>query len=132
MATTQYSGLSVRQSGNIYEVYIPQGIKVLSICMPADGQMIKDSTVLEVISRILAKRWGVTKKSSNGNGNGKSVSVNYGGLTFVQVDISGYQIFLPNGVLVANILFPPDQQYCMDAIGLGYVCRAISIRFGIS
>lgn len=132
MATTQYSGLCIRQNGNIYEAYIPQGIKVISVCMPTDGQLIKDSVVLEGISKVLAKRWSVAKKNSNDNNKGKNISINYGGLTFVQVDISSYQIFLPNGILVANILFPPDRQYCMDAIGLGYICRAISIRYGIT
>ena len=133
MAIAQYSGLSVRQSGNIYEVYLPQGIMVLSICMPVDGQLIKDASILDVICKVLAKRWGITKKSSNGSGSGKStVSINYSGLVFVQVDVSGYQIFLPTGDLVANILFPPDYQYCADSIGLGYVCRAIGLRYGIA
>ena len=132
MAITQYSGLSVRQSGNVYEVYIPQGIKVLSICMANDGQIIKDSSVLDVACRILSRRWGVTKKNSKGDGSGKStISINYSGLVFVQVDISGYQIFLPTGDLVANVLFPPDYQYCADSIGLGYLCRAIAWRYGI-
>lgn len=132
MAITQYSGLNVRQSGNIYEVYLPQGIMVLSICMPVDGQLIKDASVLDVICKVLAKRWGVTKKSSKGDGIGKTtISIDYSGLVFVQVDVSSYQIFLPNGVLVANILFPPDLNYCADSIGLGYVCRAIALRYGI-
>ena len=132
MAITQYSGLNVRQSGNIYEVYLPQGIMVLSICMPVDGQLIKDASVLDVICKVRAKRWGITKKSSKGDGSGKTtISIDYSGLVFVQVDVSSYQIFLPNGVLVANILFPPDLNYCADSIGLGYVCRAIALRYGI-
>ena len=66
------------------------------------------------------------------NGSGKStISINYSGLVFMQVDISGYQIFLPTGDLVANVLFPPDYQYCADSIGLGYLCRAIAWRYGI-
>ena len=133
MVQTQYSGLNIRQSGNIYEAYLPQGIKVLSICMPNDGQLIKDASVLDVICKVLAKRWGITKTSKSSNGNGKSaILVNYSGLVFVQVDVSGYQIFLPNGVLVANVLFPPDLQYCADSLGLGYICKAIAMRCGIS
>ena len=73
MAVTQFSGLNVRQSGNIYEVYLPQGIMVLSICMPTDGQIIKDSAVLDVICKVLAKRWRITKQSKNNSGNGKTM-----------------------------------------------------------
>ena len=133
MAVTQFSGLNVRQSGNIYEVYLPQGIMVLSICMPTDGQIIKDSAVLDVICKVLAKGWRITKQSKNNSGNGKTmITINYSGLVFVQVDVSGYQIFLPSGDLVANILFPPDLNYCADSIGLGYVCKAIAMRYGIT
>ena len=52
MAITQYSGLSVRQSGNVYEVYIPQGIKVLY-------QYCADSIGLGYLCRAIAWRYGI-------------------------------------------------------------------------
>ena len=133
MAITEYSGLHVRQSGNVYEIYIPQGIKVFIGCMPNDGQLIRDTAALDIICKVLAMRWGITKKNEKGKGEKvKSVTLNYGGLSVVQVDVSGYQIFLPTGDLVACVLLPPDRQYCKDTIVLSYICRAISKRYGIS
>lgn len=133
MAITQFSGLSVRQNNNIYEIYIPQGIKVFIGCMPNDGQLIRDTAALDIICKVLAMRWGITQKNKKSNGEKKkSVTLNYGGLNVVQVDISGYQIFLPTGDLVACVLLPPDNQYCADTIGLSYVCRAMGARYGIS
>lgn len=133
MTVSQYSGMRVRQCGCDYEVYIPQGIKVLCMRMPCDNQFIKDASVLEVICRVLAGRWRVIKKGNKAPEERKNtISVNYFGLIFVQVDVSGYQIYLPSGDLVACVLFPPDYQYCADSLGLGYICRAIAIRYGIS
>lgn len=133
MAISQYSGLSIRRYGCDYEVYIPQGIKVLCMRMPCDNQYIKDACVLEVICNVLAGRWGVIKKGNKAPEEKKNtISVNYYGLLFVQVDISSYQIFLPCGELVACVLFPPDYQYCADSLGLGYICKAIAMRYGIS
>lgn len=132
MAITQFSGLSVRQNNNIYEIYIPQGIKIFIGCMPNDGQLIKDAGTLEIICKVLAMRWDITKRNQKGKGETKkSVTLNYGGLSVVQVDVSGYQIFLPTGDLVACVLLPPDNQYCKDAISLSYVCRAMGVRYGI-
>ncbi len=133
MAITQYSRLSVRQSGNVYEIYLPQGIKVFIGCMPNDGQLIRDAGALEIICKVLAMRWGIIQKNKKSDGEKKkSVTLNYGGLSVVQVDVSGYQIFLPTGDLVACVLLPPDNQYCKDTIALSYICRAISKRYGIS
>lgn len=133
MAITQFSGLSVRQNNNIYEIYIPQGIKIFIGCMPNDGQLIRDTAALDMICKVLAMRWGIIQKNKKSNGEKKkSVTLNYGGLNVVQVDISGYQIFLPTGDLVACVLLPPDNQYCADTIGLSYVCRAMGARYGIS
>ena len=124
MAITQFSGLHVRQSGNIYEIYIPQGIKVFIGCMPNDGQLIRDTAALDIICKVLAMRWGITKKNEKGKGEKvKSVTLNYGGLSVVQVDVSGYQIFLPTGDLAACVLLPPDNQYCKDTIVLSYIDR---------
>ena len=88
MAITQFSGLSVRQNNNIYEIYIPQGIKVFIGCMPNDGQLIKDAGTLEIICKVLAMRWGVTKKNEKSKGEKvKSVTLNYGGLNVVRVKL---------------------------------------------
>ena len=133
MAITQYSGLSVRQNGNIYELYIPQGIKVLSVCMPNDGQLIKDASVLDILCKVLALRWRVIKKKGGKDSSGNNpISANFYGMIFMQVDVSGYQIFLPNGEMVVCVLFPPDQQYCADALGLSYICKAMALRYGIT
>lgn len=139
MNISRYSDLKVYQSGNIVEAYIPQGIKVLSINLPYDGQAIEDATLLDGICKILAGRWGVSTKKKKSNSNKKSNTtgknlgnLNYGGLRFRQAGQSLYEIYLPNGVLVTYIQFPPDKQYCKDAVCLSYVCRGIAKRYRIA
>ncbi len=133
MRYLKYSEMIVRQSGNMYEVYTPQGILVLVISLPNDMQFIKDAAVLDVCCKVLAGRWGVIKSDGKKSTVQRktTISVNYSGLVFVQIDVSTYQIYLPTGILVANILFPPDYQYMKDSLALGYVCRIIALRYGI-
>lgn len=50
--------LVMKQDGQLYYIYTPQGILIAQIFMGYDGQYAKDVQCLGTIGRALAKRWG--------------------------------------------------------------------------
>jgi len=57
-------GLLVLQSGQTYDIFLPQGIQVDRVYMGADGQYARDLLVLKQICKIHAKHWGIATKNS--------------------------------------------------------------------
>lgn len=55
------NGLRVTQRGQVYSVFIPNGILVAQIYMGCDNQFMLDAECMKVISKVLAKRWNVRK-----------------------------------------------------------------------
>ena len=132
MAITKYHEMRVVQQGNKYEVYVPQGFKVFECISVPDGQLMQDSCMLNVACKLLSLRWGVTKTKKNSGEPTKAFSRGYFGLIFQQINVSEYVICLPSGDAVAWVFCPPDKQYLMDSLTLSYICRAISLRYGIT
>lgn len=56
------SGLQLKQVGQMYYIYTPQGILIAQVFLGQDGQYAKDVLCLNVIGRALAKRWGIPAK----------------------------------------------------------------------
>lgn len=50
--------LVMKQDGQLYYIYTPQGILIAQIFMGYDGQYAKDVQCWGTIGRALAKRWG--------------------------------------------------------------------------
>lgn len=132
MAITKYHEMIVKQQGNKYEIYLPQGIKVFECLTLQDGQLILDSSMLNVACKLLSLRWGVTKTKKNNGEPTKAFSQGYFGLFFQQINVSEYVIYLPSGDPVAWVCMPPDYQYLKDSLTLSYICRGISLRYGIT
>lgn len=131
MAITSYHEMRVIQQGNKYEIYVPQGFKVFECLTLQDGQLMQDSCMLNVACKLLSLRWGVTKAKKNSGEPAKAFSQGYFGLMFRQINVSEYMIYLPSGDAVAWVCTPPDMQYVKDSLTLSYICRGISIRYGI-
>lgn len=56
------NGLQLKQVGQMYYIYTPQGILIAQVFLGQDGQYAKDVLCLNVIGRALAKRWGIPAK----------------------------------------------------------------------
>lgn len=54
------SKLILRQNGQMYYIYTPQGILIAQLLMGYDGQYAKDVQALNAVGRAMAKRWGIT------------------------------------------------------------------------
>ena len=52
------SKLLMRQEGQMYYIYTPQGILIAQLFMGYDGQYAKDVQTLTAVGRAMAKRWG--------------------------------------------------------------------------
>jgi hypothetical protein len=59
--------MEVVQAGNSFRIFVPQGFPVCDVLMPPNGQSTADYKTLEVVTRVLALRWGImdnNKKST--------------------------------------------------------------------
>ena len=56
--------LIMRQSGQTYYIYTPQGILIAQLFMGYDGQYARDVQTLTAVGRALAKRWGYSTGKS--------------------------------------------------------------------
>ena len=54
------NGLYIKQDGQFYSIYTPQGILIAQVFMGADNQIWKDLASLKVISATLKKRWNIS------------------------------------------------------------------------
>lgn len=52
--------LIMRQNGQMYYIYTPNGILVATLFMGQDGQFARDVQCLSVVGRAMAKRWGLS------------------------------------------------------------------------
>lgn len=55
----EFHGLYVQQGGNQYRLWTEQGLCLAHLVMPADGQYILDSKALDLICKVIAKRWKI-------------------------------------------------------------------------
>ena len=56
------NGMFVEQNGQYYSVYTPNGIMVAQIFMGNDGQFLLDAKCMEVITKLMARRWRISNK----------------------------------------------------------------------
>ena len=54
------NGLYIRQEGQFYSIYTPQGILIAQVFMGADNQIMQDVLALKVICKALQKRWHIS------------------------------------------------------------------------
>lgn len=52
--------LILKQEGQMYYIYTPQGILIAQLFMGCDGQYFKDTQTLTTVGHAMAKRWGLT------------------------------------------------------------------------
>lgn len=57
-----FSGMVVQQNGQLYSVYTPNGALVSQVFCGYDQQYLLDAKVMQLVCRILAKRWNVATK----------------------------------------------------------------------
>ena len=55
----EMNNLIVTQQGQIYNIYTPNNIWIAQIYMGNDNNFLLDAKCLEVITKLLAKRWRV-------------------------------------------------------------------------
>ena len=55
-----FSGMIIQQQGQLYSIFTPNGIMVCQVYMGNDQFYIGDAKCLEMICKILSKRWRVT------------------------------------------------------------------------
>lgn len=51
--------LIVRQDGQMYHIFTPQGIQIAQVFTGCDGQYARDVQCINAIGRALAKRWDI-------------------------------------------------------------------------
>lgn len=56
------NGMIVEQNGQYYSVYTPNGIMVAQVFMGSDGQFLLDAKCMEVITKLMARRWRISNK----------------------------------------------------------------------
>lgn len=124
----EFSKMKVTQNDSIYSIFTPQNLPTATLAMPQDGQYVLDHSVIVGACKALNWRWnaGVDKKS-----NDKGGISNYSNMLIRQVGVSNYQIFLPNEVLVAEVITPPDGCYIKDSECLTILCKALALRYGV-
>ena len=54
------NGLYIKQDGQFYSIYTPQGILVAQVFMGQDGQVFQDVIALKIITKALQKRWHIS------------------------------------------------------------------------
>jgi len=122
-----FDDITIRQSGNRYELFHSLGYRVMVVDMPMDQQYFLDMKVLSTIAKGMSMRWKQTQPSKESKLN----SLGYSNMNVVQVGISEYAIYLPNNQQIAWLMTPPDQNYIDDDKLIKIICKCLSLRYGI-
>ena len=122
-----FDDITIRQSGNRYELFHSLGFRVMVVDMVNDQQYFLDMKVLNSVAKGLSLRWKQTQPSKEN----KLASLGYSNMNVVQVGISEYAIYLPNNQQIAWLMTPPDQNYIDDDKLLKIICKCLSLRYGI-
>ena len=122
-----FDDITIRQSGNRYELFHSLGFRVMVVDMVNDQQYFLDMKVLNSVAKGLSLRWKQTQPSKESKLN----SLGYSNMNVVQTGISEYAIYLPNNQQIAGLLTPPDNNYLDDDKLLKIICKCLSLRYGI-
>ena len=122
-----FDDITIRQSGNRYELFHSLGYRVMVVDMPMDQQYFLDMKVLSTIAKGMSMRWKQTQPSKESKLN----SFGYSGMNVIQTGISEYAIYLPNNQQIAWLMTPPDQNYIDDDKLIKIICKCLSLRYGI-
>lgn len=124
----KFDDITIRQSGNRYELFHSLGYRVMVVDMPMDQQYFLDMKVLSTIAKGMSMRWKQTQPSKESKLN----SFGYSGMNVIQTGISEYAICLPNRQQqIAWLLTPPDNNYLDDDKLLKITCRYLALRYGL-
>lgn len=52
--------LIMRQNGQVYSIYTPQGILIAQLFMGYDGQYARDVQALTAVGKAMARRWDIS------------------------------------------------------------------------
>ena len=55
------NGLPLIQKGQVYDIFTPTGAQIARIYTGTDGQIMQDMKALDIITKALAKRFGISK-----------------------------------------------------------------------
>lgn len=117
-----------------FEMMIPSlGYGVCELDLPRSSQVILNVACLEVVGNILSMRYNITKnkiKTTSSHSAYKGQNV-YSNIFYIQVDISKYEFYLPNGKYIGWVLTPPDGNYSRDIIVIKNLCTCLANRFGL-
>lgn len=122
-----FEDITIRQSGNRYELFHSLGFRVMVVDTISDGQFFVDAKVLSTIAKGLSLRWKQTQPSKEN----KLASMGYSGMNVIQTGINEYAIYLPNGQQIAWLMTPPDRNYIDDDKLIKIICKCLSLRYGI-
>ena len=122
-----FDDITIRQSGNRYELFHSLGYRVMVVDMVNDFQYFLDMKVLNSIAQGISRRWKQTQPSKESKLN----SMGYSNMKVVQTGISEYAIYLPNNQQIGWLMTPPDNNYIDDDKLLKIICKCLSLRYGI-
>ena len=122
-----FDDITIRQSGNRYELFHSLGFRVMVVDMPNDFQYFLDMKVLNSISKGMSLRWKQTQPSKEN----KLASLGYSCMNVLQTGTSEYAVYLPNNQQIAWLMTPPDGNYIADDKIIKIVCKCLSLRYGI-
>lgn len=134
--TLSLSQLKIRldKENGVYKIYWPaMNMLIGEVNLIKDNQYILDVAAMQKIADVLSQRLNITKnriKPSSMHTAYKGQNV-YAEIFYIQVDVSRYEFYLPNGVPVAWITTPPDMQYSQDLTVIKEVCVALAQRYNL-
>lgn len=96
--------------------------------MPYDNQLIKDFATLKNVEEAFKKR--CNPKSDSAELPSKTEDCYYD-IYYQQIDFGLFELYLPNGLLVAVIATPCNMEYGKDILLLKEICKQLAYRYGM-
>ena len=130
------SQLKIRldKGSGVYKIYWPaMNMLIGEVNFLKDNQYIRDVAAMQKIADILSQRLNITKnriKPSSMHTSFKNQNV-YAEIFYMQVDVSRYEFYLPNGLMCAWITTPPDRKYESDLTVIKETCVALAQRYNL-
>lgn len=124
----KFDDITIKQYGNRYELFHSVlGFRVMVVDMIPDNQFYLDCKVLSILAKAISLRFKQTQPSKEN----KMASFGYSNMNVVQVGVSEYAIYLPNGRQIAWMMTIPNGDYLSDDKLLKITCRYLALRYGL-
>ena len=128
----QYRVIIVRVEDGTYEMVVRRsdGNRRLigKFLLPCDNQLIKDYATLKNVEEAFKKR--CNPKSDSGEIPSKVEDCFYD-IYYQQIDFGLFELYLPNGILIAVVATPCNMQYGKDILLIKEICRQLAYRYEI-